>query len=421
MPYELVEDIPQETSPIERGKEVGRQIARPLYKVATRTAGAPGDILEMVNDFIVSPGVEALTGKKGTPYEETFLGKAIPTTQTRRKEFEQGLGDFLQPKNKIEAFTDDVIEDTSQLFTPGGIAKAGKKYGTMIVKNLMKSLGANFAGETTKQVSGSEEAGTYTKAGALFLTSILDQESAAKQVGKLYKEAESHVVPGTLTKATKLEADINHLERSITKGRPYGNLSPPEKFVVDQAEKIRKLITNGEIDVEQAIAQKRSLHKELATLYKEVPRKGDQKNVKDLAKRLSGFLNDTIDNYGKTNKEFYKPYKEADKAYGTLAKSNFVSNWIENNVVSSPLTHGLLHVVGGPIGGITAGTAGAALLYQPAKLVYRISQSKTLTKIYAKTVAAAANEDKVAFNKYLKQLDSAIQEDELKDRYEFVD
>jgi len=416
----LEEEEPKENKFLSSGKEALRHGSRTASNIATRAVGVPGDIFSLVNQFVAKPASKLITGKEGVPYEETALGKILPTTATHRKGLEEKTGEYLKPKNKVESFVDDVLEDTALLLSPSSVVSKGLKAGGAL-KSFFKSVGANLAGETTKQVVGSETAGDITKLGSLFLLSVLDQESAAKQVGKLYRKAEENLPSSARSNASSLSKNLDNLEHQITKGRPLENLSPQEKFVINQSEKAKNLIQNGEISVEQAIAQKRSLNKELATLYKEVPKKGDQKTVKNFAKRIGSYLNQTIDEYGKKNPKFYKDYKAADEAFGTLAKSNFVSHWIENNVVQSPVTHGLLHVVGGNIGGAASGTVGAILPYQAAKLTYRISKSPTLAKIYGNTLKAAAKEDSKLFNKYLNELDEKMQEEEGKERYRFID
>jgi hypothetical protein len=82
---------------------------------------------------------------------------------------------------------------------------------------------------------------------------------------------------------------------------------------------------------------------------------------------------------------------------------------------------GLLHIVGGSIGGAAASTVGAVLPYQAAKLTYRIAKSPILAKIYGNTLKAAAKEDAKSFNKYLKELDEKIQKEESEDKFEFID
>lgn len=419
MPWEFVEEeqsFPQKVQ--SSGRELGRQIARPIEKTATRLTGLPGDVFSLINQYVARPTSEAITGKS-SPYEETALSKILPTTQQQRSSLEKGNEEFFQPKNKVEKFVDDVFEDASLLFVPGGkLIKSAKVAGPgmKVTKNLAKSLGANLAGETVTQVSGSEKAGLATKAGMLFLTSILDTPKAAEEIGKLYSQARNALPQNASQSATNLNSRLSKLKTDISRGRPIGNLSNEEKWVIDQIEKVENLSGSGQVLIDQLWAQKGSLNKELSEKIFEGVHRTARKGIRNRAKQINGIIRDTLEEYGKGNPEFLKNFKSADEAFGTLAKSNFVSNWINDNVRHTPLTEGLVQILGIPSSAI--GLAGG---YVPMKLLYQISKSPTLAKIYGKAMSAAAKEDSIAFNKYFKQLDDGLQKKQSEEKWEFLD
>jgi hypothetical protein len=211
MPYELLEEeIPEENIALKLGKEGLRHGARTVSNIATRGVGLTGDIFSLINQFIAKPAAKAITGQEGFPYEETFLGKTIPTTESHRAALASKTGEYLKPSNRIESFVDDVIEDTALLLSPSSVASKGIKAGGAL-KSFFKSIGANLAGETTKQIAGSETAGDITKLGSLFLLSVLDQESAAKQVGKLYGKAEANLPQNAKSNASSLSKNLDSL------------------------------------------------------------------------------------------------------------------------------------------------------------------------------------------------------------------
>lgn len=395
--------------------EALRHLARTGVNVSTAIAGMPGDILSLINEFAAKPAYKAVSGKPGVSYNELGLSKILPTSRTLKKGAQSQFGEFVQPTNEIEKFTDEVIEDAASLINP---AKGIGKISNLLLKPLAKSVGANLVGETVKQTTGSEEAGTYSKMGALFLGSILDRKGVAKQVGDLYKDAEASLPAGAKTKSIKLQNNLSKLENQVTKNRPYENLAPSEKFVVDHIKKVENLVKNGEISIEQAWAQKRSLNEDLAKLFEITPDKKGQQRARTLAKQINGYLSETIHDYGKTNPKFYQPFKKADEAYGVLARSNWATKWIEKNVRHSPLTHGLLHLFGGPLG-TTVGTVAAP--YQAGKLMFRIAKSPTLAKLYGKTLLSAGKQDAAVFNRYLQELDEKLQEEESIEKWEFLD
>ncbi len=418
MPYRLLEeDSPKENKAIALGKETLRHGTRTASNITTRTVGLPGDIFSLINQFVAKPAAKAITGQEGLPYEETALGKILPTTESHRGALESKTGEYLKPKNKIESFVDDVVEDAALLLSPSRLIQKGAKPALQGTKKLAISLGANLAGESTEQISGSKTAGDMTKLGSMFLLSMIDPGRTAKEINKLYKKAESNLPAADMANAKSLEKNLINLKNDVTKHRPEKNLSAPEKFVVAQVDKVMDLIHSGEINVQQAWAQKRTLNEELSSLYRDIPGKKEQKKIKNLAKQITNNLNSSIKEYGKKNTEFYENFKNADEAFGTIARSNIISNWVKKNVSHSPLTSGLMHL----FSPLATGASIAVVPYQAGKLLYRIKKSPTLRKIYGKAVQEAAKENIKTFNKYLNELDENLQKEESESRYRFID
>jgi hypothetical protein len=420
MPWELVENASEESGGFKKFVQgTQRNLARTGARVVEQGLGLPGDIL----DTLVGAGQwghEKLG--MSSPEQEKGIAqvrKYIPTTEKIRKLHEPYTDEYLQPQNKVEAFADDVVQDATALLSPSGRAKLAEKYSAKLFKKLAISTGANLAGEGIEQVTGSKEAGTYSKIGSLFILSLIDKRSASKQIGDLYQKAEANLPQGATGNSIKLDKNLSNLKTTVTKGRPPENLAPSEKFVLDEIQKFERLSQEGKIPIEQLVAQKRSLNEELTKLYQTIPGKKGQARARDLAKQINHFANDAIEDYGKTNPQFMIPYREANQAFGTMAQSNWIANWAEKNIKQTPMTSGLMHLFLGPT--TTTMIGGIAFPYQGYKLAYRIGKSPTLAKIYGKTLKAAAKEDAVAFNKYLKELDNAIQEEEGKDQWEFID
>lgn len=394
-----------------------RNPTRVASKLATRAIGLPGDVLSLANQLVARPLTEKITGKQGLPYEETFLGKAIPTTEQHRKGLEKVGGEYLKPQNRVEEFVDDVIEDTALLFTPGGkVTKSALV--TKTPMNFFKAIGANLGKEAVKDITGNETYGDLAKIGSLFALSLLDKPAATKQLSDLYKTAEAALPKNASTSANRLSSNLQNLENKVSRGRPKANLADSEKFVVDHIDKVKKLIQSGKINVQQAWAQKRSLNEDLMKKLYEIPDKAGQHRAKSLAKNINHYLSEAIGDYGKTNPSFYKPFKNAEEGFGTMARSNIMTRFVEKNLKYSPLTSGLLHAFGGNIG---AGAAKSIIPYQVGKIGYRIAKSPTLRKHYLNTLKAAAKEDSAVFNKQLQKLDENLQEEEAKSRYRFVD
>lgn len=419
---------PQEDSIEKFMSGVSRNVGRQAYNLGTRALGLPGDLLSLAN-LAAKPISESLTGEPGAEYEQMGISKVLPRTSTLRQNIEGDLGQYAQavkPQNDVERFTDDLFEDTAMLLTPGGAAKLA----TRLPKAFLQSVGANTAGEAAKQITQDEGVGNKTKMGAFFLSSLINPKGVSKQLGKLYGEAESALPTAAAADARQLSNKMSNLKTKMLAGRPAANLSPSEKFVVDEVEGVERLITEGKIDVRSLLAQKRGLNERLEKAIYDSPGKQTRRGAKQLTPQITRALNETIAQYGEKNPGFYKPFKDADVAYGAIAQSRLLTRFAERYITKSPVTPGMLELLGlggigtkAAIGGmkVIPQAAGAALAYQGGKVAYRIYKSPALRKIYTDMLAAATKEDALLFNKYLNKLDDSLQEEESKDRYRFID
>jgi len=412
MAWELLEEEQQSPS---FASEALRHTARTGSNIVTSAAGLPGDILSLANEFIANPIVEAFGGK-ASPYEGTYLGRTLPTGSTLRQESEEQFGGYLKPRNEIEKFVSDVAEDAALLFSPGKIAK-GAKIGRSVLGALGKSIGANIAGEVVQQTTGSMEGAAATKAGTLMVLSLIDPRMASREVSKLYGEARAALPETARTSATSLEKNLSKLEHQITKGRPKSSLSAAEKFVLDKADGVKSLIEDGKINIEQAWAQKRSLNEDLTNLYKDFD-KGSAKGIRNNAKQVTGALNQTLSEYGKDNRAFYKPFKAADEAYGALAQSQRIGNWVTRNLKTLGSVVGLGSLFDPTV---IAGAAGVVAIHESAKLMYKIGKSPTLRKLYGNAIQAAAKENAPLFNRYYQELDKGLAKELDQEKWEFID
>jgi hypothetical protein len=425
MPYEWIDE---EKSPSfeEKTKNIGKSIQRNLVRqgtnLGTRALGATGDLLSLANMGIAKPGLS---------YEETYLGKLIPTTEFHRKGLESKTGDYLKPQNKIENFADEVIEDTALMFAPWALLSKAPKIArgpNTLLKSFYKALGANTVKEGVAQIGGNEKAGDVAKIGSLLFLSMVDKPAAAKQVGKLYEAAHKSIPKGAIIKDPNLPKAMNNLIHEVTQERPKSTWSKDTEFVVKQAKNVLSLVQNGKIKIDQAWGQLREVNKELGNILPTLPWK-ERKNIRALTSKVNHALNNTLDSYGKINPEFAKNFRPAQEAFGTMAKSNFIANWAEKNIKITPVTQGLLHFLGAGgvmashfiIGGAAKAAPAAYLGYQAAKIGYRIAKSPTLRKIYQRNVQAALKENVFEFKKTLKELDEGLQADESNDKYEFID
>ncbi len=396
---------------IDTAKAVGRTAARIPINLLSLATGSVGDVASLANEYIARPIVEKLTDQPSLPYEQTTLGQYLPTSQ---QEKERLTPDFLKPQSSGEELIDTIIEDTALLYSPIKTkVPFVKSYRGL--KAFATSVGSNLVGEFVKDATGGDlEKSSYAKLGTMFLATIADKANAPKLVGQLYRDAEALLPSGVRVGAKNLTNKLNGLVRKLSQGTK----APSEQFVINEANAILKKIQKGTITVEEAWASKRSLGEKLEDfLYKSSDAKANAR-ARKLATQINQELKETINTYGNQNKAFGQAFKNAEEAYGAVQGSNFVTRWIGNNLKYNPLTAGLAKLVTGGIG-TTVGSA--TVVYPAAKLLYRVFKSPVLRKYYTKAIGSAAKQNAVQFNRDLKRLDKAIQDDAAKDTYQFVD
>lgn len=409
--------LPEQQKPPTFSKEsVHRLPAQAVKGAASSIVGFPGDVASLANDYVAGPLSQLITGEKAIPYEQTGIGKLLPTSHTFNKGLERDLP-YLKPKNKVEEFVSDVTGDATSLFIPSkGLTKAGLK-GSTAIKSFATSVGANSAGELVSDITGDPQKGAYTKMGTMFLLSSINKPKVKEEIGKLYSKADELLPKNAMVNAGNLEKDLTSLQDKILKGRRAQDLAPSEKFVIDEADKILRQIDFGEANVDTLKASLRSLNENLLKAVYEAPDKGTRTRARKMATQINRSVNNTLAEYGKINPEWYEAHKGASQAFGTMAQSEFISNFIKNNLKDTPALGHLVHALG-----ISAGATGLAVPYQAAKILYRISKSPVLAKHYAKVVSSAAAEDAVLMKKEAEKLNDELKKEELrKTKYRFVD
>jgi hypothetical protein len=394
MPYELLEEEEPQRNIFEK---VGRQAGRALASGATGLVGGIGDIASLASTGLEAAGITSPEGSK------KFRENTLTTEKSR-----QGLQEqfpSLKPENKVEKFADDVFETLGSLGTGG----PGRTLATRLLRKFGLSIGANLGKEVVDQVASEEgsKEGEYTKAGLLFLGSLINPRLARNEAARRYQEAERFLPPGASVSSNALNRELNAIEHGITRGRPRESLSNAERFVIDRIDRVRNLEQNGRIDINQAVAQKRSLNEDLSNLYPEFGQAGTR-TVRNQARRVTRSLNNAIDRYGESNPEYLRNLRAGDEIYGTLARASGVNNWIKQTFPHSPWSRAGLLFAENTLG-------------QVPRMIYKAWDSPEIRRLYVSAIGRAAAEDSREFAKIMNELDKKLIEEESQDKWEFVD
>ena len=395
MAYELLEE--NESPERNVFEKVGRQGGRALAAGVTGLVGGVGDLANLASHGAEKIGLASPEGAK--KFRENTL------TSEKVKQGLQEQFPSLKPENKIEKFSDDVFETIGGLGTGG----PGRTIANRALRKFGLSLGANLGKEVVDQFASEEgsKEGQYTKAGILFLGSLINPRLARNEAARRYQEAERLLPPGANISSRGLNRQLNTIENGITRGRPRESLSNAERFVIERIDRVRGLEQNGRLDINQAVAQKRSLNEDLSNLFPEFGQAGTR-TVRNQARRVTRSLNDAIDEYGASNPEYLRNLRAGDEIYGTLARADGVNQWIKQNFPHSPWSRSGLLFAENTVG-------------QLPRMIYKAWESPEIRRLYASAIGRATAEDSKEFAKIMDQLDKKLVEDEGKDKWEFVD
>lgn len=348
----------------------------------SKGAGIFGDIGEFT-DILSAPGAPK--------YKETPFGKFVKPTKEIRSSLE-GAFPVLKPKNKVEEFSQDLVGDALDLYGPGKILKAGK-YSLGALRSFSIALAGNAGKELMEGFSGDKNKGNMTKHGIMLALSLFNPTKAKDVSSLLYKEADQFLRPGSIALTSNLNNKIQNLEQQVMQGRAYNQLAPSEKFVIDEIQKVHQSTQGGAAEVKTIQALKKSLNENLSKFVFDTPDKAAKSRTRKLASSVNGMLRESLEEYGRTNPQWWKHYSEADKAHGVIAQSEFLSRGLEKVFKNAPPWMkgivGLAPAIGTATISPIAAVAGA-VGYQSAKIAMRITKSPALAKHYLKIMRGAA-------------------------------
>lgn len=381
-------------------------IVRGATRVASRLGemalGATEDLRKLTGGLGIK-AAEAITGKEA-PFTRQQLDKAqvLSSSSDIRKELAERTGGYTEPKTPGEEKSDEFFTDLALLALPvkGRIPFA-------------RAVGADIAGHLAKEgvekFGGGKTAQDLTKLGIFFLTGLMTSgANANKFATNLYKERDALLPIGADVDATLLRNDLELLKKQLEKGIP----GTAEKAVLDPVEKLLEKTIGGRIEVNELTTAKRQIGDKITELVKKEGTK--RKDAKQLFFPLNRSIENTIELYGKqSNPAFLKLHKDANEAFGAIAESKKITNFLHDKVpAGKKLVAGLLFEAAAVSPMAAVGTAaGLGAAYTVAKgmeLIMRINSSPVLRKYYMGVVKNSLRENAGATSQNLKALDQMI-------------
>lgn len=384
--------------------EVGRHAARTGSRIAESALGLPSDILQSaeVGASALEKGgskIREKIGLKPLIHEKKPMG--LPGSQ-ELKEFSQKIfGDIVTPQSKIESFFDDVASDATVFAFPA----KGK---IPFIRAIGTAISGNIVEEAAEKLGLPEKWQKALKLGTFFLAGFARRGSVKNFWNKQYELADKAVPKGAKLEAFKLDRQLDKLGSELRKG---GIKTPSQNFVEKPLRELKKIIRDGEMSVEDAIAAKKKINELRSGLFDEVPGKGGQKYARTKINEISKHLDETIEKYGKENPEFLKHYKAANEAYSGFQQSKKVGQWIKKAIPYGKLGHGALYLLEAIFKpAILKGTLPALGALKTGELLTRMFKNPTLRQYYGNLMKDAIKENKAGFLKNIKGMEKEIQE-----------
>jgi len=396
-----------------KAQELKRHAIRTGLRAGETLAGIPGDITQLsaIPAKALQAAVQAGTGKDLSQIDITrimdraFPLKGIPTTERIRGSVSELTGGKFEPQSEGEQLSDEIASDIASLSLP----VKGK---IPFTKSIGLSVASNLAKEGVKPLGVGEKGQAATKLGTLFLLSTFNPKGATKYASDLYKEAKTILPEEASVGAKNLRYKLEHLQDSLH----MGGKAPSKTKAIEKIGEIKKIIKRDQIAVEELTEFKKTINELRSGLYREfesdkVGRKLAKKNLDS----VSSLVDETLSDYGRSNPEWGKTYRAANEAYGAIAQSRKVSDWIRRNVIPTAMHKGALGIGGiasALFKPITVPTVAAGVgVLKTGELAARIAKSPILRKYYSEVVKSALRQDAATTISNLQKMDAVLKKE----------
>jgi len=402
MPYELIEDEPQQEGIIGKGiRNVARTGARALESVV----GLPGDIVGVMNTVL-----EGLTKKlnPSSKVENIKPPSFLPGSESLREKVTSKIspGGYLEPKTDYESLWDSFVGDLAQFVIPIG--------GQVPVKQAIKLSGlGNLAGWGAQQLGYDPSTQAKAKVGTMLLSSLIQPTALKGYVKHLYDSAEKSIPVNASIDFGNLTKDLQKSLSAIKRGD-----NPNKQFIIDRIQTVLGNVkkSTNKINVQQAWELKKDMNEWLG--------KDLSPKQRHYVQKLSEGLNGVLSKYGEKNKEFLSLYKEADDIWGGLAASSTVKEKLNKWITEEHLVNPIMLVLLGLHPAKTLGqVAGLITAKEGVNVLEPVIRSKRIRSYYGNVIKETLNNNKDNALKYVAKLNKEIDKElpQQNSRWEFID
>lgn len=392
-------------------KPLVQKLVAPTTEFVSSALGSPGDLLSLVNQLIAKPVSEKITGQEGVPFEETFLGKLIPTSEKVHKGFETLAEEKLRPETIGEELLGTTAGFLGSMIGLGakGLTKPGKIPFTVktmppAIKNVLNAFAPASAFVATKKA----DLPPWLQASATIGTSLLMHRATGKslkQINKDLYDKSSEMSKNVMLPSTGLENRLNNLESVMSKGLK----TAPKSRILNLIDEMKAKASGGAVPLDDLIQYRKDIIETSKEFTKEL-RKGSEK----FWKPLRAAVDNTIGDYEKLNPEFSKVFREANSLFRGINESKKIENFLSKNKFGSSvsgLASAYLMKTLKSMVGITPTTAlvGAKSYF----FINALRKNPGFRKAYKDILKNAANENVRGTSRALKNFNQIAEKDKI--------
>jgi len=400
------EEQPKEESWMEWS---GRQASRTASRVAETAAGLPGDIVKITKGI----GEKLPKVPEALQREPNFIQKAgkkalekLPGSSDLGEFTKKLSKGYLEPKNDYEKASDEFVQDLTSISIPAG--------GMSWLKRIGVAASGNAAKQGLKMVGEGEKTQNYGKLGVMLLTSVLNPGSARRYVTGLYQEAKALVPEGATVTAHELTPALAKMKDKLNQG----GSAPSKSKAMQKIEEIESKVKDGKVPVEELTEFKKTINEARASLWADIPgNKPAQAMAKKNLDEVSKVVDDSLKEYGKSNKPWEQVYRAANNGYGAVQQGQKASNFIMKHLPYAAKTGVLGAVIeGGLQGSLSLMPQAAAIagtgygILKTSQVVTRIKNSPPLRQHYMMLLDSAIKENAPAMIRHAEALEKGLKE-----------
>jgi len=399
------EPKPETIEPIR--KQLVQKLQTPATEFVSSAFGGIGDIGSLLNEVIVRPLTEKM-GSESVPFEETILGKIIPTSERLHKGFEEFAGEKLRPETTGEEIATNTLGFLGSWLGLGGkgIGKAGQLIGTNVkIPGVINTFLTAFAPATAYTAAKKADLPPWMQAassiGASLLTHRLTNKSLNQIARDMYKKSDE-LSKNVMMPAEGLVNRLDKLQSSMSKGIETG----PKSRINNTINQIKAKSSGGVIPLEDLV----QIRKDTIEIGKEFT-KDQLKGSEVFFRPLRSSLDSTINEF--KNPEFQQAYRGANSIYRGIKESQRMEKFIKKHWTIGALGYGGNHVLNqlGYTSGIGAKTVSALPIAKTYNFMRALKRNPGFRKAYQDLLKNAAKENIPAttrslknFNKYYDSL-----------------